>query len=173
MFIRNSRWSKKEPVPRVGDANTPLADVYKFYKFWDNFETWREFCQYDEYDPLEANDRYERRYMEHENKKLRAVHVKAERARLLKLSEMAYQNDPRIKVILAAEEAEKEAIKAAKKDHKAKLHAEKFAAVKALEDAKLAEVQSKEDQKKNEAAARRQRNIDWKASLKKLNEILA
>ena len=91
----------------------PLANVKKFYKFWDNFVTWREFSQYDEYDTIEAQDRYERRYMENENKKKRAKYVKAERARILRLVETAYNNDPRIqkelKEIEAAKQAQKDA----------------------------------------------------------------
>ena len=35
--------------------------------------------------------------MEKENKKLRKEHEKAERARLIKLVDLAYQNDPRIR----------------------------------------------------------------------------
>ena len=84
-------------MPDIGDKDTPLEQVYKFYKFWDNFETWREFSQYDEYDIREAADRYERRYMEQENKKLRAKYVKKERARLITLAETAYNKDPRIR----------------------------------------------------------------------------
>ena len=97
VFKRNARFAKKKPVPNIGGENTPLAEVKKFYRYWDNFDTWREFSQYDEYDPTEASDRYERRYMEQENKKLRATHEKKERARLIKLAQTAYDNDPRIK----------------------------------------------------------------------------
>ena len=106
-------------MPNIGDMNTELKDVNKFYKYWDNFDTWREFSQYDEYDPAEAGDRYERRYMEQENKKLRAVHEKKERARLIKLSEMAYNNDPRIKRQQELEEAEKLRKKQEKREFKA------------------------------------------------------
>lgn len=74
----------------------PIELVYKFYKYWDNFESWRDFSQYDEYDPREAQDRYERRYMENENKKIRAKYAKKERGRIIKLVETAYKFDPRI-----------------------------------------------------------------------------
>lgn len=120
VFKRNARFAKKKPVPNLGDDKTSMADVKKFYKYWDNFDTWREFSQYDEYDPTEAQDRYERRYMEQENKKLRAVHEKKERARLIKLSELAYNNDPRIKRERELIELEKQRKKEEKREAKAK-----------------------------------------------------
>lgn len=97
VFTLNARFAKKKPVPNIGDPNMTIEQVYKFYKYWDSFESWREFAQYDEYDVREAADRYERRYMEKENKKIRDKYVKKERARIIKLSELAYKKDPRIR----------------------------------------------------------------------------
>jgi DnaJ family protein C protein 2 len=54
VFNRNAMWAKKKPTPNLGDLNTPIAEVKKFYKYWDNFESWREFSQYDEYDLNDA-----------------------------------------------------------------------------------------------------------------------
>lgn len=45
--------------------------------------------------------------MEKENKKLRDKHVKKERARLIKLAELAYKLDPRVKKYKEDEELEK------------------------------------------------------------------
>ena len=42
-------------------------------------------------------DRYERRWMEKQNKNVRDKHQKKERARIIKLVEMAYKYDPRVK----------------------------------------------------------------------------
>lgn len=33
-FTLNAQWSEKRPVPNIGDVDTPLAEVKKFYKFW-------------------------------------------------------------------------------------------------------------------------------------------
>jgi len=118
VFNRNSMWAKKKPVPNLGDDSTPMAEVKKFYKYWDNFDSWREFSQYDEYDLNEAQDRYERRYMENENKRLRAKYEKKERARLIKLAEMSYNNDPRIKRELKEAEIERQRKKDEKKMYK-------------------------------------------------------
>ena len=82
-FERNAVWSKKKPVPSMGDKNTPMEEVRKFYKFWDNFDSWREFSQYDEYHPEEATDRYERRYMENENRRGNKKHVRDEQRRVI------------------------------------------------------------------------------------------
>ena len=106
-------------MPGLGNLNSEMKDVNKFYKYWDNFESWREFSQYDEYDPTEAQDRYERRYMEQENKKLRAQYERKERARLIKLSEMAYNCDPRIRKERELVEQEKLRKKEEKRNYKA------------------------------------------------------
>lgn len=119
VFERNSMWALQKPIPTLGTADTPLAEVRAFYKYWDNFESWREFAQYDEYKPDEAQDRYERRYMENENKKIRAKYEKKERARLIKLAESCYNNDPRIKRELQEIENEKLKKNQQKKDFRA------------------------------------------------------
>ena len=68
-FKRNAMWSKKRPVPDFMIASMSIEELRKFFRWWDNFDSWRVFSQYDEYDVSEAGDRYERRYMEKENKK--------------------------------------------------------------------------------------------------------
>jgi DnaJ family protein C protein 2 len=69
VFKRNNMWSKKKPVPDFLMSSMDIEALKKFFRFWDNFDSWRCFSQYDEYDTSEAQDRYERRYMEKENKK--------------------------------------------------------------------------------------------------------
>lgn len=114
-FENNARFSEIKPVPTIGDINTPIDEVYKFYKFWDDFKTWREFTQFDEHDPTKANDRYEKRWMESQNAKEHKKYAKEERKRLMKLYSEAYERDPRIKAEIARENAEKEAAKNQKK----------------------------------------------------------
>lgn len=66
VFERNSMWSVKRPHPKLGNKDTPIAEVRAFYKFWDNFETWREFAQHDEHDEdaiEQAQERAEKRWM--------------------------------------------------------------------------------------------------------------
>ena len=56
--------------------------------------------------------------MDQENKRIRAKYEKKERARLIKLAETFYNNDPRIKKELELAEAEKLRKKNEKKDFK-------------------------------------------------------
>lgn len=58
--------------------STNMKKVKAFYNFWDNFETWRDFSCHDEYNLEEAEDRYEKRWMESQNKVIRKKYIKAE-----------------------------------------------------------------------------------------------
>jgi DnaJ family protein C protein 2 len=141
-FTNNARFSTIKPVPCIGDAKTPISDVKKFYLFWDSFKTWREFSQYDEYNTEEAQDRYEKRWMEKQNKSGRSELEKEERKRIFTLTNRGYDNDPRVKNMLAAEEVERQAAKQAKKDRKTN----KYVNVKCNkeEEAKLAKIAAEE-----------------------------
>ncbi len=98
-FVRNAKFSVHKPIPNLGFATTPIDEVKKFYKFWDGFKTWRTFNQYDEFDENDldnAEDRYEKRWMEKQNDKNRKQYDKAERKRIYNFVNVAYENDPRI-----------------------------------------------------------------------------
>lgn len=90
-------------MPTLGNASTPIQEVDIFYKYWFNFKSWRDFSEYDEYDIEEAGDRYEKRWMEQQNKQVRAEYERQERKRVYELVTRSYKHDPRIK-----EEMEKE-----------------------------------------------------------------
>ncbi|SBS88428.1 DNA-binding chaperone, putative [Plasmodium ovale] len=96
IFKRNAKWSVKKPVPDIGDENTNIKNVKYFYDFWYNFVNWRDFSYQNEYDYEEAECREERRWMERENKKIQKKASKAENLRIIKLVDLAYNNDPRI-----------------------------------------------------------------------------
>ena len=96
VFLKNSIWSKKKPVPKLGDMNSPLQKVKLFYKFWHNFQSWRDFSVEGEYDLEEATSRFEKRQMLKENKKMKASMKKEEKIRIDNLINIAYKRDPRI-----------------------------------------------------------------------------
>ena len=96
VFLKNGIWSKKKPVPKIGDMNTPLDKVKKFYKFWSNFQSWRDFSVEGEYDLEEATSRFEKRQMLKENRKMKASLLREEKMRIDNLTNIAYKRDPRI-----------------------------------------------------------------------------
>ncbi|KAF8820373.1 DnaJ domain-containing protein [Cardiosporidium cionae] len=96
VFRRNAKWSTRKPVPLLGNVDTSLQNVKRFYDFWFQFETWREFCMDDKHDLYDAEDRIERRWMDRENRKIQKKLLKLEYIRIHSLVNLAYSKDPRI-----------------------------------------------------------------------------
>ncbi|GAU89711.1 hypothetical protein RvY_02226 [Ramazzottius varieornatus] len=113
-FRYNSRWSAKQPVPQLGGLKSKDEYVDDFYDFWYDFQSWRDFSYLDE--PVTGEDRYERRYMEKENKAKRMERKNKEAARIRKLVDNAFNSDPRIVRMREEEKKRTEAKKAAKKE---------------------------------------------------------
>ncbi|XP_068660931.1 uncharacterized protein [Aristolochia californica] len=113
-FMRNGRWSVKQPVPSLGEDNTPVEEVDSFYNFWYNFKSWREFPHADEFDVEQAESRDHKRWMERQNAKLREKARKEEYVRVRTLVDNAYKRDPRILKRKEEEKAEKQRKKEAK-----------------------------------------------------------
>lgn len=170
-FNHNSLWSKKKPCPNFGDASTPINEVKAFYKFWDNFQSWREFSQYDEYDVNEAQDRYEKRYMEAENRRARKEHVMAERKRLIKLTETAYNADPRIQNELRQIEEEKQRKKQEKWEYKQREKQAGIELERKLAEEKMAAEKAEQERVKAEEEAKKERARVFKAKVKDLIEL--
>lgn len=170
-FNHNSMWSKKKPCPSFGDDKTPLNEVKAFYKFWDNFQSWREFSQYDEYDTNDAHDRYEKRYMEAENRKIRKEYVNAERKRLIKLTEAAYNNDPRIQRELREVEEAKQRKKKEKYEYKQQQKQAELDMQRRYEEEKLNAERADKERIKAEEEAKKQKQIAYKQRVKDLIEL--
>ncbi|KFK22955.1 hypothetical protein AALP_AAs68751U000200, partial [Arabis alpina] len=155
-FKRNARWSVNQRLPDLGDENTKLRDVDKFYNFWYAFKSWREFPDEEEHDLEEADSREERRWMEKENAKKTAKARKEEHARIRTLVDNAYRKDPRIVKRKEDERAEKQQ----KKDAKllAKKKQEEEAAIAAEEEKRRKE----EEEKRAAEAAKQQKKIKEK-----------
>ena len=116
----------------------------------------------------EAEDRYERRAMEQENRRGRKKYEVAERKRLFTLFERAYDNDPRIQAELAEIEAEKLRKKQENQEKKKQAKQAKLDIVKAQEDKKKAAEQAKLDEIQAEKDARKNKAIAYKQGLKEL-----
>jgi DnaJ family protein C protein 2 len=143
VFERNAFWSPIKNCPMPGDAETPMKEVRNFYKFWNDFKSWRVFSQFHEHKNIEeeANDRYERRHMENENKKKEKKYLNLEKKRILDLVDFCYQNDPRIIAENKAAEDAKAEIANAKR--------ERFLKEKKEKEEALAKIKAAEEEKKN------------------------
>ncbi|XP_071740789.1 uncharacterized protein [Rutidosis leptorrhynchoides] len=149
-FMRNGRWSVIQPVPSLGDDNTPLKDVNAFYDFWFGFKSWREF---------EYSDDDFTRCLERLDEKFKEKARKAEHLRIRSLVENAYKRDPRvikIKEMLKAEkqkkkeakymakkQEEEKAARIAEENKRKKEEEDKLAAEAALNQKKLKEKEKK------------------------------
>lgn len=131
-FAINSRWSTSDRVPQLGDDDTPLEDVHRFYDFWYSFKSWRDFSFDTEYNPDQAECREEKRWMERQNAKNVKTKKLEENARIRKLVDLAYKHDPRLA-------REKQAIKAKK-------HAEKEQRKRKVEEAALVAKEKKQQE---------------------------
>eukprot|EP01018_Ginkgo_biloba_P039034 Gb_29519 [translate_table: standard] len=159
VFMRNAQWSVSQPVPSLGDDNSPIEEVDTFYNFWYAFKSWREFPHADDFDLEQAETREHKRWMERQNAKLQEKARKEEYARIRTLVENAYKKDPRILRRKEEEKAEKIRKKEAKwqarkmKEEEAARIAEEERLRKEEEDRRAAEValaqkKSKEKEKK-------------------------
>jgi DnaJ family protein C protein 2 len=156
VFKRNARFAVKKPVPEIGDMETPMSDVYRFYDYWVRFESWRDFTGVGaEHKPDEASSREEKRFMQKENEKLAKKLKKKEMERLIALVALAQAKDPRLN-------AEKEAKKAAKDAEK---NAREEAARKKAEEE--AEAKAWAAQQEQEASEARNLSKEAKEKLKK------
>jgi len=162
VFRRNSWFSKRKPIPKLGDMDTPDDDVHKFYDFWLSFQSWREFNHKDEHKLEDAECREEKRWMERENKKLVAEQVKKEKKRIRKMVKNAMKIDPRLLRIKRRVREAKEAKKKAKMEAREKREAER----KAAEDAERAE----EERVAKEAADKAAQEKKEKEALRKIRK---
>lgn len=164
VFQRNARWSNNRPVPELGDANSDRETVEEFYDFWYNFDSWREFSYLDEEDKEKGEDRYERKWIEKQNKVERQKRKKEENARIRSLVDSAYACDPRIPKFKAEDKERKNAKKKAAEDaKKAKLAEEERIRKEAEERERL-----KREEEERILNEKKEQEKKAKASLKKL-----
>ena len=163
VFQRNARWSNIRPVPELGDEKSDRETVEDFYDFWYNFDSWREFSYLDEEDKEKGEDRYERKWIEKQNKVERLKKKKEENARIRNLVDFAYACDPRIPKFKSEDKerknAKKKAIEDAKKakaaeEERARLEVEERERVKREEEERISN-EKKEQEKKAKASLKK------------------
>ncbi|KAM7267413.1 hypothetical protein ACFE04_009579 [Oxalis oulophora] len=152
-FLRNGRWSVTQPIPFLGDENTPIQDVDTFYNFWYNFKSWREFPHADEFDIEQAESRDHKRWMERQNAKLSEKARKEEYVRVRNLVDNAFKRDPRIIKRKEEEKAEKQ------KKRKAKYVAKQLLEEEAARVAEEEKRRKEEEDKKAAEIASQQKKI--------------
>ena len=153
----------------IGDVNTPIEEVNRFYEYWTNFESWRDFTGIGaEHNPDEAQDRYQKRMYQQENEKLAKKLKKKEIERIINLVTRAMQFDPRI---IADKEKKKLAKEAKLREKEEEKRLAELAAQQQLE----AEAAAKENQKNAKFDKEKQRKLESKVrnTCKKLLRIFA
>ncbi|XP_063229958.1 dnaJ homolog subfamily C member 2 [Bacillus rossius redtenbacheri] len=174
-FDKNSRWSERQPVPKLGDANSTREQVEKFYSFWYNFESWREYSYLDEEEKEKGQAREERRWIDKQNKAARARRKKDEMTRIRSLVDLAYDLDPRVQKFkqedkdrkLAVKQARKDAARARVEEEERKVREVEEAARKVREEME-AEEKAKQDAIKAERDAQKKALKKEKTALRKL-----
>lgn len=172
VFERNSRWSNKKNVPKLGDMNSSFEDVDAFYSFWYNFDSWREFSYLDEEEKEKAECRDERKWIEKQNRATRAQRKKEEMNRIRTLVDNAYSCDPRIKKFKEEGKAKKEAEKRAKAEARRKEQEAKEKQRQAeLEAVRLAKEKEEEEVRQQALLAKKEKEIQKKAIKKERQKL--
>lgn len=165
VFETEAHFSKKQPVPLLGNAETPKAEVDAFYKFWGSFDSWKSFEFKDEDVPDDTANRDHKRYIERKNISNRKKLKQEDNKRVIEFVLRAQNEDPRIRAAKDAAKKEKERVKwekeagarakaeEAEKKKIADEEAKKQAVVDAAEKKKAKEA-AKSAKKKNKRAVR-------------------
>ena len=156
VFVAEGRFSKTQPVPRLGNENSSKEEVEHFYNFWYNFDSWRTFEYQDEDVPDDNENRDQKRHVERKNNAARKKKKTEDTARLRRLVDDALALDERIKLFRQQDRAQRnrkknereaEAKAAAEQKEKDRVEAER---VKAEEDLK-AKTEREQRKKANDA----------------------
>ena len=153
VFESEGRFSKIQPVPKLGDDNSTFEEVDNFYNFWYNFDSWRTFEYLDEDVPDDGESRDQKRQTEKKNANARRKRKVEDTARLRKLVDDCAAQDERIKKFRKAARADKDKKRLEKEAEAKRLAEEK-------EKARLEEEQRKKDA---EEAAKAEREKAKKA----------
>ncbi|KAK9243228.1 DnaJ domain-containing protein [Lipomyces tetrasporus] len=153
VFESEGRFSKKHPVPKLGNEKSTKEDVDFFYNFFYNFDSWRSFEYLDEDVPDDSDNRDNKRHTERKNKAARQKRKTEDTARLRKLVDDCLSVDPRVKMF-------KEAERKAKEQRKWEREADTR---KAAEEARKAKEEEERRRKEEEARSKEEKLNSKKA----------
>lgn len=176
VFAAEGRFSRKQPVPTLGNEKSTKEEVDEFYNFFYHFDSWRTFEYLDEDVPDDNENRDQKRHVERKNNAARKKRKSEDITRLRELVDKALSLDPRIKVFKeqdkerrnakknAREAEEKRAVEEAAK----KAAAEAEAAATALAAAKESREAGKKAKESAKKAVKKNRRV-LKGSVKDNN----
>jgi len=168
VFDAEGRFSKIQPVPRLGNDNSTREEVEHFYNFWYNFDSWRTFEYLDEDVPDDNENRDQKRHVERKNNNARKKRVTEDRQRLRKVVDDCLGQDERIKKFRKEQSAQKNKKRL---DREAEEKRVKEEAAKAKEEQdRLAK--EKEEADKNERAAGKKAKEAAKTAAKKNKRVV-
>ena len=156
-FDSEARFSRAEPVPRLGDENSSKEDVTEFYDFWFNFDSWRSFEYQDEDVPDDNENRDQKRHVERKNNNARKKKKTEDTARLRNTLDECMQGDERLKKFKKEAAANKNKKRTDREAAEKKLQEERKKAAEEAERLKkeseeAAKVEKAEGKKAKEAA---------------------
>lgn len=155
VFENNARFSTIQPVPSLGDENTPRQEVEEFYRFWYHFDSWRSFEYKDEEEKEGFENRYDKRYYDKKNKAARAKLKKEDNQRITRLVDNASRSDPRLKKFRNDDKLAKEAKKKEREEAKRLAEEEER---KKEEARRLAEEKEKEKERELQNQEKKKRD---------------
>lgn len=163
VFVAEGRFSNKQPVPTLGDADSSQEHVETFYNFWYNVDSWRSFEYLDEDVPDDDVSRDQKRHVEKKNTNARRKRKTEDTVRLRELVDECLASDERIKKFRQQARAGKDAKRLAKEEEIRRLKEEKEKAKADAEKAKKdAEEAAKADREKSKKAKEAAKNASKK-----------
>lgn len=179
VFEAEGRFSKTQPVPKLGDDKSTKEEVEEFYNFWYNFDSWRSFEYQDEDVPDDNENRDQKRHVERKNNNARKKKKTEDTARLRQLVDDCLAGDERIKRFKKEERAgkdrrrlEREAAEKKEKEDAKKAAEEKERLRKEAEEASKAErAEGKKAKEAAKNAVKKNKRI-LKSSVKDANYLL-
>ncbi|KAI8324006.1 DnaJ-domain-containing protein, partial [Martensiomyces pterosporus] len=158
VFEREARFSRRQPVPKLGSMDALREETEAFYRFWTAFDSWRSY-EYLDKEKEQTENREEKRWQDKKNKAERTRLKKEDTKRVGALVSQAMALDPRIEMYKEQERLEKERKRAAKEAAAREAELERQLAD---EQRRQEEALQAEEERKQAAEEKRRRDLKKK-----------